>query len=373
MDLDTTSVLRALEGNELHFQNLHQRAERDGVASLQGVKQHFSKLKMDYQALESQQALLDALVKRGVNGSNRDTQRLEELVKENKANIKLVKKETATVKKELQDTIRTLVQRWKELKIQKMEFTQNFDQENTRRNQLDVPAMQARNENENVYGKVSAEALDQMSLEKCERVLVAQRAEVQGLSQELEKLEATVGGLEQDLTSRTSALETGEKIVRQALQTEQREAPERNLLTKKTAWAEWVREALGPIHSFEILHNLQAEPHTLCIAFQGSSSQLRLELSRDLTRFLAAKLEPPTVNISDIVEYALETQSLPFLVREVRSRLSVAALHAFVSDDTSAAELILSSTTGLALQQCRVQKHFLVYGVQNLKWIDGHI
>eukprot|EP00457_Paulinella_chromatophora_P007847 gb/GEZN01007873.1/.p1 GENE.gb/GEZN01007873.1/~~gb/GEZN01007873.1/.p1 ORF type:complete len:391 (-),score=88.66 gb/GEZN01007873.1/:265-1437(-) len=367
MDLDAASELADLESTELNFRKLQNGpAGGEDTISFQEARNHFSRLKLDYQDLEAQQGLLSSLVKTGVAGSEEDAIRVGELVKRNRATIQQRKQETAEIKKQLRDTIADLVHRWKEFNIQKLDFTKNFNQENTKRNQVNVAALRARNEQDIVYGKVEPEALELMSEEHCKQVLKQQAKVMEQLSQEVEQLEASFKGLEKTWLELGPSLASEERNIQQALAAEDKLTSQRKFLTQKALWTEEVRQTLCYLHGFELVPASQAELSTIRITFQHSSSQLRVELNRDHTRFTAATLVPSgEVDIGDLVSYAIKAQSMPFLVREVDNRLKVATSESRERQD-SAKCTTASSAIATTFANADAMEHEIIVGAQSV-------
>lgn len=122
-------------------------------------------------------------------------------------------------------------------------------------------------------------------------------------------------------------------------------------------WAEELRQVFSYIHGFELLHAVEAEPHTLRIAFKKCQAQMRIELNRDNTRMIAASLDQnDKADISDIVAYALQSQSLPFLIREVQNRLEMATLSAYANDPVTAASIIVDTINPIETKEMQQEK-----------------
>jgi hypothetical protein len=81
-------------------------------------------------------------------------------------------------------------------------FKEEFDQENTAANKLDLPTMRAENAKSIAYGNVAAGDLAMTDEASCARVIEAQEAAIEAAKAELLGLEATVDDLQANVNRR---------------------------------------------------------------------------------------------------------------------------------------------------------------------------
>lgn len=240
--------------------------------------------------------------------TDEDVDELERSVLDGKRQIAAVHKDIAAVKRDLKAMIATNVDKWTAFEAKRKVFMDKFERAGHEAHAEYLKSALAQNSESVRYGSVAPELMLLDSKEKCQAVLDAQTMMLQSLDGEIDGLTAKLEGLEGQVNPLKVTLETLQTQVEALRAEEANQQQGSQVITQQANWYGAAAGMLAELNGVEA-KEIRGKDTMFQLTVAGQTYQLRVQHSDDRrTQLSGAQLSPPSVQIGDIVSWAVETQ-----------------------------------------------------------------
>lgn len=306
--------------------HLHHEGDIEGELALQ--KEHFKKLKFNFIEVETKRRFMHAVLENkadeevGLSGAQ--VADLEIQISHKKAAASKVKSEAHKAQKELKGMGEQLASGLKQVDAltfryanEKTWFTEQ-DKENRDSADLNQPMIQPK------------------SKERCQRALDDQTQSLHHLNEQCQRQQDAVNELEWAIAPLQRQCDEARAEVERL---QKRKANSEDYATVQ--WYAGVRSVLAAITGLDVTcvrGGAEGEAPSVTLMVRSTTAQRAVTHSVAVTfnpstnRIADVKLEPADVPCDDIIRYTIRMNDLPFLVRELRNRVSEKEREAVASE-----------------------------------------